>query len=104
VTTTAASSAENNIKNLIWPTGGTTLALVVLFMVPRRRRSWLAMLGMLLLCAAIGAVGCGGGSGGSGQGGGGGNSGTTAGAYTITVTGTSGTVNATVGSVNLMVQ
>lgn len=104
VTTTAASSAENNIKKLIWPTGGTTLALVVLFMVPRRRRSWLAMSGMLLLSAAIGVVGCGGGSGGGGQGGGGGNSGTTAGGYTITVTGTSGIVSAIVGTVNVTVQ
>jgi hypothetical protein len=37
--------------------------------------------------AIAGAIGCGGG-GNSGGGGGGGNSGTTAGAYTITVTGT----------------
>ncbi len=107
VTTTPASSAENRIKKFVWPTGGTALALVLLFMVPRRRRSWLAMSGIVLLCAAIGAVGCGGGSGGSGGGSdgrGGGNPGTTAGAYTITVTGTSGSVTATVGTVIVAVQ
>jgi hypothetical protein len=103
VTTTAASSAENDIKKIIWPTGGTTLALVVLLMIPRRRRSWLAISGMLLLCAAIGAVGCSGGSGGGG-GGGGGNPGTTAGTYTITVSGASGSVSATVGTVTVTVQ
>jgi uncharacterized repeat protein (TIGR03803 family) len=107
VTTTPASSAENNTKRFVWPTGGTTLAAVVLLVIPRRRRSWLAMSGMILLCAVIGAVGCGGGSGGSGGGGGGGgggNPGTTAGTYTITVTGTSGSVSATVGTVTLAIQ
>ena len=106
VTTTAASSAENNEKDLFWPTGGTALALVVLIAVPRRRRNWLGMAGMFLLCLAIGSVGCGGGSGGGGQGGNGGNAnpGTTAGTYTITVTGTSGSVSATVGTVTLTVQ
>ncbi len=104
VTTTAASSAENNIKKLIWPTGGTTLALVMLLVVPRRRRNWLAMTEIILLCVVIGAVGCGGGGSGNGGGGGGGNPGTTAGTYTITVTGTSGSVSATVGTVNVTVQ
>jgi uncharacterized repeat protein (TIGR03803 family) len=103
VSTTAASSAENSFKKLIWPTSGTTLALVVLLVVPRRRRNWLAMMGMLLLCAAIGAVGCGGG-GGSNGGNGGGNPGTTAGTYTITVTGTSSSATATVGTVVVTVQ
>jgi Putative Ig domain len=102
VTTTPASSAETNVKKLIWPTGGTTLALVVLLVVPRRRRNWLAMVGMLLLCLAIGAVGCGGGGGSTN--GNGGNPGTTAGTYTITVTGTSGTVAATVGTVTVTIQ
>jgi hypothetical protein len=98
VTTTAASSAKNNIKKLIWPTSGTTLALVVLFTIPRRRRGWLTMSGIVLLYIAIGAVGCGGG-GGQVR-----NTGTTAGSYTITVTGTSGSVSATVGTVNVTVQ
>jgi hypothetical protein len=101
IATTAASSAENHIKQLTWSTSGTALALVVFFLVPRRRRSWLAMFGLLLLCVAIGAVGCGGSS---KLGGGGGNLGTTAGTYTISVTGTSGSLSVTAWTVNLTVQ
>jgi len=107
VTTTAASSAENQMKKLFWPsTGGSALALILLFCVPRRQRNWLAMLALLVLSVSIGAVGCGGSGGGGsgGGGGGGGNSGTTAGAYTITVTGTSGPISATVGTIALTVQ
>jgi hypothetical protein len=92
VTTTPASSAENIRKKLFWPAGGTALALVVFVLVPRRR-SWLAMLGLLLLFVFSGVAACGGG-----------NSGTTAGTYKITVTGTSGTISATVGTVSLTVQ
>jgi Chitobiase/beta-hexosaminidase C-terminal domain len=104
VTTTAASSATNEIKRLFWPSvGGTALALLAFFLVPRRR-NWLAMLGLFALFVSVSAIGCGGGSGGGGGGGGGGNSGTTAGTYTITVTGTYGTISATVGTVTLMVQ
>jgi len=103
VTTTAASSAQNSTKKLFWPTSGTTLALVMLLVVPRKRRSWLAMMGIVLLFALVGAVGCGGGGRGGGGGGGGGNPGTTAGTYTITVTGTSGSVTATVGTVTITV-
>jgi ABC-type glycerol-3-phosphate transport system substrate-binding protein len=74
------------------------MALVLLFWVPRRR-NWLAMLGLLVLSVAIGTVGCGGGSSSSKE-----NSGTTAGLYTVTVTGTSGTASATVGTVAVTVQ
>ena len=63
------------------------LALVLFFGIPKRRRNWLAMLGLLVFFVTVAGMGCGGGSGG----GGGGNSGTTAGTYTVTVTGTSGT-------------
>lgn len=107
VTTTAATRSENQMKRLFWPsTGGTALALVLLFGVPRRRRNWLAMVGLAVLVVSIGALGCGGGGGG---GGGGGNTGTSAGTYTVTVTGTgtssgsSNSVTATVGSVTLTV-
>jgi subtilase family serine protease len=83
--TTAATSAENRMQKLIWPTtGGTALALLMFFITPRRRRSWLAMVALAVMFAAMGLTACGGGGGG---GGGGGNSGTTAGTYTITVTG-----------------
>ncbi|HEY3835454.1 MAG TPA: protease pro-enzyme activation domain-containing protein [Bryobacteraceae bacterium] len=67
--------------------GGITLAGILLFGLPGRRRAWQRMLGLLLFVVAFGVVGCGGGSGG---GGGGGN--TPAGNYTVTVTATSGSV------------
>ncbi|MGA9670461.1 MAG: S53 family peptidase [Terracidiphilus sp.] len=90
--TTARTSALNQTRKPFWPTaGGAALALLMLFGIPARRRSWRAMLGMiaLLFILAGGVVACGGSSGG---GGGGGNSGTTAGFYTITITGTSGSI------------
>jgi hypothetical protein len=81
------------------------LALVLIIWVPRRRRNWLAMLGLLVLFASMGAMGCGGGgSSGGGGGGGGGNSGTSPGTYTITVTGTSGAFKGTAGTVTLTVE
>jgi hypothetical protein len=78
------------MKHLFWPaTGGTTLTVIMLFGIPRRRRNWLVMLVPLVLSVFIGAMGCGGGgSSGGGGGGGGGNPSTTAGNYTFTVTGT----------------
>ena len=105
VSTTAATSARSDIKMLIWPTEGTALSLVMFLVIPRRRRNWLAISGMLLLFLSIGVVGCGGGGSSSVSGGGGtGNPGTTAGNYTITVTGTAGSVSATVGTIALTVQ
>ena len=68
------------------------MAVAVLFGVPFRRRKWHTMLGLLLLCAAfMGATGCGGVSSTTPPA----NGGTTAGAYTFTVTGTSGTISQT---------
>jgi len=101
VMTTAATASENRIKRLFWPSaGGTALALVLLFGVPRRRRYWLAMLGLLAFIVSMGAMGCGG----SSNNGGGGNTGTTAGTYTVTVTGTSGATTGTAGTVTLTVE
>jgi hypothetical protein len=101
VNTTAASSAENQMKKSFWPaTGGTALALILLFCVPRRRRNWLAMLLLLTLFVPFGAVGCGI----SGRVGGGGNAGTTPGTYTVTITGTSGSLTVALGTVTLIVQ
>jgi len=102
---TTGATALNRPMRLFWPSaGGVVLALVFFFGIPAKRRSWLAMLGLLVLIFAAASIGCGGG-GGSGSGGGGGSSnpGTTPGSYTITVTGTSGTTTAT-GSVFLTVQ
>jgi len=96
---TTLATALNQPSRLFWPSaGGVTLALVFLFRLPKKRRNWLAMLGLFCLLVSIAGLGCGGsnsGTGsGSGNGGGGGggssNTGTTAGTYTITITGTSG--------------
>jgi hypothetical protein len=83
---------------------GTTLACILLFGLPVRRRARRAMLGMIILLAflACGVVSCGGGGGGGG-GGGTGNPGTSAGSYTVTVTGTSGSTTETT-AVTLTVQ
>ncbi|MGA8742749.1 MAG: protease pro-enzyme activation domain-containing protein [Terracidiphilus sp.] len=111
INTTAATSAA-----LIYPkrhgvprfaAGGATLACILLFAIPARRRRWQAILGMLVLFFALGGgvLACGGGGGSNGGGGGGGtsNPGTTAGTYTVTVTGTSGATTAT-GAVALTIQ
>jgi hypothetical protein len=60
----------------------------LLFGIPARRRKWGVLLGLLAFAFIAGAIGCGGGGGGTGGGGGGQSFGTTAGSYTITVTGT----------------
>ncbi len=91
VSTTAASSASLAMPKLLklWGlgSGGSALALVVIFGVSLRRRRWLSMLVFICLTVAAGVIGCGGGEGGSpkqSQG----TPGTTAGIYTFTVTGT----------------
>jgi hypothetical protein len=106
VNTTAASSAENQKRRLFWPSAsGATFAFVLLFVRPPKRKGRVAIIGLLLLFVSTGLIARGGGTGGSGGGGGGvGNTGTTPGAYTIVVTGTSGSVSAKVGTVALTVQ
>jgi trimeric autotransporter adhesin len=97
VTTTAATTAFNKPANSLWPSsGGAALALAVVLVIPARRRKGLSMLGLLVFSVSIAAIGCSSGS--SGGGGGPQNPGTTAGAYSITVTGTptSGTAETTV--------
>jgi hypothetical protein len=83
--------------------GGVAFACVLFFLVPTRRHRWHAMLGWLALLVALtgGVIACGG-SGSTGvvsQG----NPGTTVGAYSITVTGSSGASAATC-TINLTVQ
>ena len=108
VTTTATNSGEIQMKHLFLPSaGGTALALLLMIGIPRRRRNWLAMVGLAVVFASISVVGCGGVIGGGGEGGG--NAGTSAGTYTVTVTGTGtstgslSSVTASVGSVKLTV-
>ncbi len=68
---------------------GAVLALLVFFGIPSRRRSWRAMLSILIAMVAIGTLAS---CGGSGSGGGGGGTttipGTTPGTYTFSVSGT----------------
>ncbi len=102
-TTAAASSAMFGPKRLGVPwlaAGGSVLAGLFLFGMPGRRRRWRAILGMVMLLVVLsaGVLACGGGSKS-----GGGIAGTTAGAYTITITGTSAATTET-GAVNLTVQ
>jgi hypothetical protein len=93
INTTAATTsalASPKERGVPWSmAGGAALACILMFGIPSRRRKWRAILGMLLLllAAASSLVACGGSSivGGDTN-----IPGTTAGAYTITVTGTSG--------------
>jgi len=107
VNTTPASSAQNLNRSIFWPlAGGFTFALGLLSVRSPKHKRRVPTIGLLLLfVSTTGLIACGGGATGSGGGGGGGrDTGTTPGAYTITVTGTSGSVSATVGTVALTVQ
>ena len=109
VTTTPTTTTANAVRDMEhasrgagWiPAGGLTLACLILLIRPSQRRKWQTLLGLLVFCAALagGVFACGGGGGSSNSGGGGGgtttNTGTTAGNYTVTITGTSGTLTAT---------
>jgi subtilase family serine protease len=97
--TTASLKAPRSIPSGKTPWyaagSGATLACVLLFAFPRRRR-WGALLAAVLSVAALTAVGCGGSSSSSSTGTGGGGTTTTtpatAGTYTFTVTGVSGSL------------
>ena len=100
-TTAASATALLQTRSPFVHMGEGTLVALVIFCIPFRRRNWQSILGLLLL-ATIAAVasGCGGVSKTTGPTG---NSGTTAGAYTITITGSSGSVQSTT-KVSLTVQ
>ena len=108
ISTTAATNAALTYPKrpgVPWyAAGGSTLACLLLLGIPARRRSWRTMLGMLMLLVALtgGVLACGG-AGAVGSGGGGGISGTTAGNYTITLTGASGSTTSN-GTVTLTVR
>jgi hypothetical protein len=96
VTTTAATSGAlvrpdlRRNRMTLASLGAAAFALLALLGIPAQRRWWRAMLGALVLLAALGSLSACGGGGGSGGSSGGGttNPGTTAGTYTFTVTGT----------------
>jgi len=99
VSTTAATTAalaHPKLRRAPWyATGAAALACLLFFGIPARRRRWRSLVGMFVLLAflALGLVSCGGKSSSSGSGSGNsGNPGTTTGNYTVTVTGTSGSI------------
>jgi sugar lactone lactonase YvrE len=107
ISTTAAGSAALVYPKRLgvpwYPTGSAVLAGILLFGIPRRRRAWRTMLGMVTLLVALagGMLACTGGS--IGSNGGSSSPGTTAGTYTITLTGTSGSTT-NMGTVSLTVK
>jgi hypothetical protein len=105
ITTTGAKSAalHNRLRRL-FPLGEGTLVAFVILWVPLRRRRWHTLLGLLIFVTFAGASsGCGSSKIGNPGGGNPGSSGTTAGAYSITVTGTSGSIKAST-TINITVQ
>ena len=93
--TTAALQQTTKPRSRLLAASGALLACFLIFGIPVRRRTLQLLLGLvfLLIVSASGVIACGGSGGGGG--GGGGNLGTTPGNYTITVTGTSGTLTET---------
>ena len=93
IITTAPTSAAlvhpKSIGKPWWAAGGVTLAGLLFFGIPARKRRWQSILGMLILSFAVlgAALGCG-----SSRGMSVGNPGTTPGAYVITITGSSGNI------------
>ena len=95
--TVLSTGSTSSVIRPIWrPVGGTALAVILMFAIPRRRRNWLAMLLFLAIVVSGSILGCGGSSNK--------NKGTTAGSYTVTVTGTSGNTSATIATVPLTVE
>lgn len=93
ISTTAATSnalSYHMRRGALWySTGGMTLAGIIFLGIPRRERDWRSRFGMSVLAIILsgGMLGCGGGGNSTSIN----NPGTTAGTYTVTVTGTSGT-------------
>jgi hypothetical protein len=103
IVNTTAATALNKPLNLFWSSAGGAVAACFLLSIPARRRKLRTMLGALALLIALGTgvFACGGSS--VGGGGVSPNPGTTAGTYTISVTGISGSTAAT-GPITLTVQ
>lgn len=79
------ATALNQSAPLRWPAaGGSALALILCFAVPRRRRAWLALVALLAVVVAFPGLGCGGNSTSPLP--------ASPGTYTVTITGTSGSL------------
>jgi hypothetical protein len=97
----AVARVEQNDGVPWWSLSSTVFAAMFLLGTPSGRRHWNRFLGLLVLTVSLACVGCGG-SGGSG-GGATTDPGTPAGSYTVTITGTSGSVSHTT-TLNLTIQ
>ena len=99
-TTVLSTALRNGNQRLLGLGGGGTIAAaLLLFCLPFRRRSWRALIGMLLFAVIVAmASGCGGGIKTTSS-----SIGTSAGTYTVTVTGTSGTQQSTA-AIDVIVQ
>jgi hypothetical protein len=100
ITTTSNSAmleSQPGGKGWLGAGGGAVLAFLVFLGIPARRRSWRALMGIVVLLAALGTLAaCGGGS--INSGGGGGSTATSAGTYTFTVTGQGSDPSSTTGT------
>lgn len=81
--TTGATAALHQPLEPFFLGGAATVAMLLFFGIPARRRAWRGMLSLAAILFIGAAIGCGGGGGNKTSG----NSGTTPGTYTITVTG-----------------
>ncbi|MGD0891124.1 MAG: Ig-like domain repeat protein [Terracidiphilus sp.] len=102
VNSTAATSAALRypLRGIYGPAGGVSLAIVVFFCIPLRRRRWSHLVALLAVTAFASVLGCGGGGTSNPNPG---NAGTTAGSYVVTVTGTSAGQTTQTTTVNLTV-
>jgi len=89
VSTTGPSSSALLPLRIFGFGGGGALAVFAFFALPFRRRAARAMLGAAILVAVGGAIGCGGSGGSTTR-----NAGTSAGSYTVTLTASNGSLNA----------
>jgi len=85
VNTTAATTAALRypLRRTYGPAGGALVAIALFFSIPLRRRRWGHLVGLLAVMVFASAMGCGGSGSNTNQG----NPGTTAGGYTVTITG-----------------